>query len=156
MGGYVFLSEKGREIWRLNLGGAIVWYGLLEELGGRDLSKALLERHNWGEVWDSAVYKELSRDCIRTLRAEPLPPATETYRVSRKSSVDEFRADALRIFRGSLLKLPRTGRFIAADDLNMDWLEEPCTCEICVKTPRPNPRMLAQNYENRSKPVDLG
>ena len=154
MGGYVFLTEKGKEIWRLNLGGAIVWYGLLEELGGRDLSKALLERHNWGEVWDSAVYRKLSRDCIRTLRSEPLPPATETYRVSRKASVDEFRADALRIFCGSLLKLPRTGRFIAADDLNIDWLEEPCTCEICVKTPRPNPRMLALSYAGRTNRSD--
>src|SRR5947208_10412881 len=103
MGGYVFLTEIGKEIWRLNLGGAIVWYGLLEELGGRDLSKALLERHNWGEVCDSAVYRELSRDCIRILRSERLPPAAETYGVSRESSVDEFLADALRIFRVSLL-----------------------------------------------------
>src|SRR5437879_2724202 len=143
MGGYVFLTEKGKEIWRLNLGGAIVWYGLLEELGGKDLSKALLERHSWGEVWDSAAYRELSRDCIQALRSEPLPPATETYRVSRKASIHEFRADALRIFRGSLLKLPRTGRFIAADDLNIDWLEEPSACDVCRDSPKPNQRPLA-------------
>ena len=144
MGGYVFLTEKGKELWRLNLGGAIVWYGLLEELGGRKLPKALLEEHNWGELWDSAAYRELVQDCVSTLASgKPLPPATEAYRVSRKESVSRFRADALRIFRDSLHELPRTGRFIAADDLSVDWLEEPCSCGICRVSPRPNPRMLA-------------
>src|SRR5881398_2969665 len=109
MGGYVFLTEKGKEIWRLNLGGAIVWYGLLEELGGTNLSKALVEKHNWGEVWDSRAYRELSQTCIRTLSsASPLPPATEAYRHQRKEPASQFRADAIRILRDSLEELPRT------------------------------------------------
>src|SRR2546428_4864316 len=112
MGGYVFLTGKGREVWRLNLGGAIVWYTLLEERAGKNLPKALLERHNWGDVWDAAGYRELSQDCIRFLKSSALlPPATESYRLQRKEPTSEFRANALRIFRGSLRKLPRTGRF---------------------------------------------
>src|SRR3989442_11773149 len=119
MGGYVFLTEKGKEIWRLNLGGAIVWYGLLEERAGKNLPKALLEQHNWGEVWDAAGHRDLSQDCIRFLASSaPLTAATESYRVQRKEPISEFRASALQIFRYSMNKLPRTGRFIAADDLN--------------------------------------
>ncbi len=157
MGGYLFLTSEGKQIWRLNLSGAIVWYGLLEEIGGKNLTKALREDHNWGQVWDAAGYHELGRDCIRSLQSGmPLPSETEAYRVKRKQSVEQFRADALRIFRGSLQKLPRTGRFIAADDLNMDWLEEPCICEICTETPGPNPLELQRRFSNRSSPAGLG
>jgi len=148
MGGYLFLTEKGKEVWRLNLGGAIVWYGLLEELGGKNLSKALLEKHNWGEVWDSGGYRELGQTCVRTLASgDRLPPATEAYRVQRKEPASRFRVQALQIFRDSLRELPRTGRFIAADDLSMDWLEEPCNCSICLVSPRPNPRQLALSHQ---------
>ncbi len=157
MGGYIFLSEDGEPLWQLNLGGAIVWHGLLEEMHGNDLRVALLEVHNWGEVWDGARYRELARTCIRTLASNRrMPPLTDEYRASRGASVSQFRTDALRIFRGSLQKLPATGRFIAADDLNMDWLEEPCECESCKTTPRPNPRMLSQGYANRSSPAPRG
>jgi hypothetical protein len=157
MGGYLFLTTEGRVVWRLNLGGAIVWYGLLEGLCDASLPSALVERHNWGDVWDATGYRELSQACIRNLAVgNPLPTATEAYRVKRKETPFRFRADALRIFQGSLRKLPPTGRFIAADDLNMDWLEEPCDCEICKTTSRPNPRALSQGYANRSKPPFRG
>ena len=154
MGGYLFLTSKGKEIWRLNLGGAIVWYGLLEELGGKALPMALLEKHNWGEVWDAAGYRDLSKDCIRLLTSSStLPPATESYRLQRKEPKSEFRAHALRVFRDSMQKLPRTGQFISVDDLNMDWLEEQCGCQHCRAGERVRPDLLRRNYLERGSSI---
>ncbi len=147
MGGYVFLTEKGKEIWRLNLAGAIVWYGLLDEIDKQALLTAQLEDHNWGTVLDSVSYRKLAGRCIGELLAsERLPPAMAAYAKQRGSSQEEIQRDALRIFRGSLQKLPKTGRFIAVDDLSMDAWDEPCRCELCIENPRPIPAYITRAH----------
>lgn len=132
MGGYVFYNEAGKEVWRLNLRGAIIWYGLIEELFPKELRKMTMEEHNWGHLWDAAHYQSLANECMNYLQSDgPLPESTDTYRQQHDESVSEFRRKALSLFRDSLRNLPEKDSIYVVDDLNADWWEEPCGCEIC-------------------------
>ncbi len=132
MGGYVFLNEDGQRVWSMNLRGAVIWYGLLEEQFGKELKGATLEEHNFGFALDVADYQQLAQDCIAFLRSDQqLPKATDSYRKHREENLADFKREALDIFKTSLKKLPQEGTIYAVDDLDTDWWEQPCSCEIC-------------------------
>ncbi len=137
MGGYVFFGENGQRLWHLNLGGAIVWYGLLEELFESRLKEATLEEHNFGICLDATAYQGLAEEVIHLLQSDqPLPKATDEYRMRNQEELASFKENALNLFRDSLKNLPARGMFFAVDDLETDWLEEPCRCDTCKPTNR--------------------
>jgi hypothetical protein len=132
MGGYIFFGNDGKLLWSLNLSGAIVWYGLLEELFPERLQTTTLEQHNFGFRIDAAAYRSLAQACIDSLRLnEPLPKGTDDYRRRHGEDAVIFKKDAIRLFEDSLTHIPPEGAFFAVDDLETDWWEEPCECETC-------------------------
>ncbi len=137
MGGYVFLKEDGQRAWSLNLRGAVIWYGLLEEQFGKKLKDATLEEHNFGHVFDAATYRQVAQECIRFLSSDkPLPTATDAFRRRSGENLYSFKKDAVSLFRDSLKNLPPKGMFFAVNDLETDWWEKPCECTICKTTGR--------------------
>lgn len=137
MGGYAFFGEGGQRYWSLNLSGAIVWWGLLEELSGDRLEEAVLEEHNFGHVFRADAYRPLARDCLDYLSSEkPLPEGTEDYRQRQGAPLARFKKDALDVFKDSLKRLPSGGKFYALDNMDTEWWEDPCDCEVCKKEGR--------------------
>ncbi len=128
----MFFGEDGQRLWYLNLSGAIVWYGFLEEMFEKDLKEMTLEEHNFGHVFDAATYRQVAQECVDFLQSDqPLPKATDNYRERHGDDLSAFKKEALDIFSDSLKELPDKGRFFAVDDLETDWWDEPCKCQIC-------------------------
>ena len=132
MGGYVFFGENGQRLWHLNLGGAIVWYGLLEEIFEKGLKEMTREEHNFGHVLDASIYRQVAQECIDFLQSDqPLPEATDNFRQRHGDDLSAFKKEAVDIFVDSLKELPDRGMFYAVNDLETDWWDEPCGCETC-------------------------
>ncbi len=132
MGGYVFFGEDGRRLWTLNLSGAIVWYGFLEEMFEKGLKEMTLEEHNFGHVFDAATYRQVAQECIQFLSSDkPLPTATDTYRRRSGENLYSFKKDVVSLFRDYLKNLPPKGMFFVVNDLETDWWDEPCGCQVC-------------------------